>query len=180
MRMARGLEGHGVRRCALGVLSGLNEYSDAVISGDPGFGAAMSGHPRFHSGIPRRGIDDDSLPPHDVLALADHDVSGQRDRLGLHVVDAQIAAGILILADHGHIATGFGPADISSLRHGGGGLGLGGRGRGGGLGSVRTFFRPVEHDKGPTSPWITLTLPENVAVLSLSRISSVIASMWIG
>ncbi len=66
--MARGLEGHGVRRCALGVLSGLNEYSDAVISGDPGFGAAMSGHPRFHSGIPRRGIDDDSLPPHDVLA----------------------------------------------------------------------------------------------------------------
>jgi hypothetical protein len=28
------------------------------------------------------------------------------------------------------------------------------------------------------SPWTTWTLPENVAVLSLSRISSVIASMW--
>jgi len=57
------------------------------------------------------------LPAQDVLALADHDVSGQRNRLSLHVVDAQIAGGILILTDHGHVAARFGPTEGSSIRH---------------------------------------------------------------
>jgi len=105
MRIAWRLEGHGVRRCALGVLGGLNEHSDAA-SGASGFDPITSGDP-IQPGIPGLGIDHDSLSPHDVLALADQNVSGQRNRLCLHVVDAQIAAGILILTDHDHVAARF-------------------------------------------------------------------------
>jgi hypothetical protein len=54
-------------------------------------------HAGFHPCIPGRCIDHDALPTHDVHALADHDVSGQRNRLCLRIVDAQITAGILIL-----------------------------------------------------------------------------------
>jgi hypothetical protein len=71
MRMDRRLEGHGVRRCALGVLGRLNEHSDAVLTGDPGFGSITSGD-RHDAGIPGLGIDHDSLSLHDILALADH------------------------------------------------------------------------------------------------------------
>ena len=42
-RMARRLlEGHGVRRGALGVLSGHNEHPDPVMSGDAGLGRVMA------------------------------------------------------------------------------------------------------------------------------------------
>jgi hypothetical protein len=138
---ARRLEGHGIRRCALGVFSGLNDHTDAVISGDARFDPVTR---RFHPSISGLGIDHNSLAPQDVLALADHDVSGQRNRLCLHVVDAQIPGRILILTDHGHVAARFGPAEGSSIRDGWGAAALGGRG-GDGLGSL---FRPVEYDKG--------------------------------
>jgi hypothetical protein len=36
MRMARRLEGHGVRRRALGVLTGHNDHPDPITRGDPG------------------------------------------------------------------------------------------------------------------------------------------------
>jgi hypothetical protein len=44
------------------------------MSGDPGFDPVMSGDAGFHPCIPGRCIDHDAFPPHDVLALADHDV----------------------------------------------------------------------------------------------------------
>ena len=56
-RMARRLlECHGVRRGALGVLSGHNEHPDPVMSGDPGLGRVMSGDAGFHPCIPGRCI----------------------------------------------------------------------------------------------------------------------------
>ena len=69
----------------------------SLAGGDPGFDPVMSGDAGFHPCIPGRCIDHDALPTHDVHALADHDVSGQRNRLCLRIVDAQITAGILIL-----------------------------------------------------------------------------------
>src|ERR1700685_1831730 len=67
---------------------------------------------RFDAGIAGDGVDYDALAVDDVLALADHDIAGQRDGLGNEIIDAEIAAGILILGDDGDAAARFDAPDV--------------------------------------------------------------------
>ena len=63
-------------------------------------------------------VDHDPFAMNDVLALADHDIAAQRDGLGLQVIDAKIAARILVLGDDGDAAARFDAADVLRvLRH---------------------------------------------------------------
>src|SRR5579871_4426191 len=69
-------------------------------------------------GIPRRRIDDYAVAVQNVLALADHHVAGQGYGLFLQVVNAEVAAGILVLGDHRDAAARLDAANIlRALRH---------------------------------------------------------------
>ena len=94
-------KGHDIGRGAVGALARLDERPHPVVSRGAGF------DPR----VPGRGVDDDPLAMEDVLALADHDVPGQRDRFRLQIVDTEFTARVLIFGDHGDPAARFDPAD---------------------------------------------------------------------
>ena len=74
-------DGHNVRP-AVGALARQDERADAVLRGAS----------KLEVGVAGRRIDDDPLAVQDVLALADDDISGQRNRLLLEIVDAEVAA----------------------------------------------------------------------------------------
>ena len=142
--MARRLERHGACRSALGVLTGCNQHPHSVGSGDPGLVTGRSAG--VYTCVTRHRIDHDVLGVQDVLALAHYDISSQRNCLRLHIIDAQITAGVLILGDHGHAAACFRSTDISALRHSRGGLTLGGP-RSWRNSCVGTALRSVKHNK---------------------------------
>ena len=50
----------------------------------------------------------------DVLSLRDDDITNQRNGIGLHVEDAIVAGGGLILLYHDHVALGFDTTDLLS------------------------------------------------------------------
>src|SRR5271156_5367001 len=76
-------------------LVGLDQRADAAWRG----AAALV--VRFDAGISSHGIDHDALAVDDILALADHDIAGQRDGFRKEVIDAEIAASVLVLGDDG-------------------------------------------------------------------------------
>src|SRR5580704_8499843 len=96
---------HDIAATAL-ALARLDQRADAARRGAAalvvGFDAGVSGH----------GVDHDALAVDDVLALADHDIAGQRDGLGKEVIDAEIAAGVLILGDDGDAAARLDAPDV--------------------------------------------------------------------
>jgi hypothetical protein len=61
----------------------------------------------FDARVAGDGVDHDALAVDDVLALADHDIAGQGDGLGNELIDAEVAAGILVLGDDGDAAARF-------------------------------------------------------------------------
>src|SRR5271163_3181434 len=101
-------DGHDVRRPAICALAWQNERTDTVLRG----------RTRFKMGVSAHGVDDDPLAMQDVLALADNNISGQRNRFFLQVVDAEVAARILVLGGDGNAAARLDPANVlRSLRH---------------------------------------------------------------
>src|SRR5277367_1273177 len=87
--------GHNVRRTApICAFARQNERPDAILRG----------RARFEMGVAAHGIDHDPIAVQDVLALADHDISGQRNGLLLEIVDAEVAARILVLGGDGDAA----------------------------------------------------------------------------
>src|ERR1700722_7950637 len=96
---------HHVAAAVLALI-GLDQRADAARRGAA---ALVVG---FDTRVAAHGVDHDALAVDDVLALADHDIAGQRDGLGNQVVDAEIAAGVLILGDDGDAAARFDAPDI--------------------------------------------------------------------
>ena len=66
----------------------------------------------FDAGVSGHGVDHDTLAVDDVLTLADHDIAGQRDGFRNEVIDAEVAAGVLILGDDGDAAARFDAPDV--------------------------------------------------------------------
>ena len=74
--------------------------------------------PEFEMGIAADGVDHDAIAVQDVLALTDHHIPGQRNRLLFEIVDAEVAARILILGGDSDAAPRLDAADIlRPLRH---------------------------------------------------------------
>ena len=153
-------------------------------------GSAWPEPAEFEMGVAGHRVDHDPFAVQYVLALADHDISGQRDRLLLQIVDAEIAARILVLGDDGDAAARLDPADIlralaaspgaarPAVRSPAAAVGCWRRL---GLRSPDAMLRPVEDNERlalmVVSPCTTCTSPENVAIFSLSCTSSVAASI---
>src|ERR1700722_18417827 len=96
---------HDIAGAALALVR-LDQRADAARRG----AAALV--VRFDAGVSGHGVDHDALAVDDVLALADHDIAGQRDGLGNKVIDAEIAAGVLVLGDDGDAAARFDAPDV--------------------------------------------------------------------
>src|SRR5580692_7256764 len=73
---------HDIAAAALALVR-LDQRADAARRGAA---ALVAG---FDAGVAAHGVDHDALAVDDVLALADHDIAGQRDGLGNQVIDAE-------------------------------------------------------------------------------------------
>src|SRR5271156_1117332 len=87
-------------------LVGLDQRADAAWCGP----AALV--VRFDAGIFSHGIDHDALAVDEILALADHYIAGHLDCFRKEFIDAEIAAGILVLGDDGDAAARFDAPDV--------------------------------------------------------------------
>src|ERR1700720_479286 len=107
VRLARAArpDRHDIAAAAL-ALARLDQCADAARR------AAAALVVGFDAGVAGHGVDHDTLAVDDVLALADHDITGQGDGFGNEVIDAEIAAGILVLGDDGDAAARFDAPDI--------------------------------------------------------------------
>src|ERR1700720_4286145 len=107
VRLARAArpDGHAVAAAVLALVR-LDQCADAARR------AAAALIVRFDAGVSGHGVDHDALAVDDVLALADHDIAGQRDGLGHEVIDAEVAAGILVLGDDSDTAARFDAPDV--------------------------------------------------------------------
>src|SRR6185312_17267051 len=85
-------DGHEIGFAAFAVAVRDDQRADAALA------CARSG---LDTGITGHRVDNDAFAVDDVLALTDHDISGERDGLAVQVVNAEIAARILIAAGGG-------------------------------------------------------------------------------
>src|SRR5262245_66230809 len=95
-------------------LARLEQSAHAPAAARARSGASAAGLDPRISGL---GVDHDPFAMDDVLTLTDHDIAAQRNRFGLEVVNAEIAARDLILGEEGQGAARFnGAASLRAMR----------------------------------------------------------------